>query len=171
MHQATLFILLMYMVGSVQHNVSGTYIWFLPCYLPFIRTEWQITQTLASFLSIYSSLHFRLQQAAQKTLSKIGKIYSVTQHSFITTSFQIEFCTYIANTHQCCFILILQEKCQNDPPPKKKQQPKTTLVQYSCLVMSYGIYIDQTEYNIMGYNKTRGTHYSHYLIMLKTGNV
>lgn len=39
-------------------------------YSPFISTEWQITHTLASFRSMYISLHFRLQHEAQKTWEK-----------------------------------------------------------------------------------------------------
>lgn len=39
---------------------------------PFISTEWQMTHTLASFRSMYSSLHFRLQHAAQKTCGQRG---------------------------------------------------------------------------------------------------
>lgn len=34
----------------------------------FMSAWWQVTQTLASFLSMYTSLLFRLQQAAQNTL-------------------------------------------------------------------------------------------------------
>ncbi len=39
---------------------------------PVVRAEWQVTQTRASFLSMYMSLHFRLQQVAQNTLKTHG---------------------------------------------------------------------------------------------------
>lgn len=66
-------------------------------YSPFISTEWQITHTLASFLSIYNSLHFRLQQEAQKTC--VEKEDTINSFGIITN-----------RTGQCCLTMVINNE-------------------------------------------------------------
>lgn len=66
-YKQSISIFLLNTLTAAPHKASEVPHEGFPPHSPFISTEWQITHTRASFRSMYSSLHLRLQQAAQNT--------------------------------------------------------------------------------------------------------